>query len=159
MILASRLTYSFVITSVRSQILCFLHLSRLRQCLDQEFASLAPRLAFEYNIERIIHDFILFAVFIGNDYLPHLPGLHTRRDGLELLIDVYKRALLRVGGYINDAGDINLRRLQVLVDKLSKLERESFRLFRDQLILQSQNLHRSRGKSGNSSVRSGLCSI
>ena len=68
-----------------------LHLSMLREYLDIEFKSLFTddTLSFEYDPERIIDDFILLAVMIGNDFTPHLPALHihanTRIWNLDLL--------------------------------------------------------------------------
>ncbi|KIK38056.1 hypothetical protein CY34DRAFT_15276 [Suillus luteus UH-Slu-Lm8-n1] len=44
--------------------------------------------------ERVIDDFIPLAVFVGNDFLPNLPDLHIRENGLdERLFDVYKKVL------------------------------------------------------------------
>ena len=54
-------------------------------------------LPFDYNLERIIDDFILLAVFVGNDFLPNLPDLHIHENGLEKLFDVYKRVLPKAG--------------------------------------------------------------
>ncbi len=54
-------------------------------------------LSFDYNLERIIDDFIVLAVFIGNDFLPHLPDLHIHENGLERLFDVYMKVLPSLG--------------------------------------------------------------
>jgi 5'-3' exoribonuclease 1 len=40
---------------------------------------------FQYILERVIDDFILLAVFVGNDLLPNLPDLHIHENGLERL--------------------------------------------------------------------------
>ncbi|KAF5334844.1 hypothetical protein D9758_014281 [Tetrapyrgos nigripes] len=103
-----------------------LHLCLLREYLDLEFHSLAETLSFPYSLERIIDDFVLLAVFVGNDFLPHLPDLHIHEHGLERLFEVYKKALVRMEGYINDAGTINLERLQVVLQEMGAWEREVF---------------------------------
>ena len=41
--------------------------------------------------------FIALAVFIGNDFLPHLPDLHIQEHGLEKLFDVYMKVLPSLG--------------------------------------------------------------
>ncbi|KAF7374113.1 5'-3' exoribonuclease 1 [Mycena sanguinolenta] len=101
-----------------------LHLSLMREYLDLEFASIGPALSFPYSLERIIDDFILLAVFVGNDFLPNLPDLHIHENGLERLFEVYKAVLPRLGGYINDGGVIERGRLQVVLDEMAKWEEE-----------------------------------
>ncbi len=74
-----------------------LHLTLMREYLDLEFHDIEPVLPFEYSLEHIIDDFILLAVFVGNDFLPNLPDLHIHENGLEKLFDVYKKALPSLG--------------------------------------------------------------
>ena len=65
----------------------------MREYLDLEFRDIEPVLRFSYSLERVIDDFILLAVFVGNDFLPNLPDLHIHMNGLEKLFDVYKKVL------------------------------------------------------------------
>ena len=74
-----------------------LQLSLLREYLDLEFRDVGRLLPFDYNLERIIDDFIVLAVFIGNDFLPHLPDLHIHENGLEQLFEVYMKVLPSLG--------------------------------------------------------------
>jgi len=69
----------------------------MREYLDLEFHDIEPILPFPYNLERVIDDFILLAVFVGNDFLPNLPDLHIHENGLERLFDVYKKVLPGLG--------------------------------------------------------------
>ncbi|KAG9109509.1 hypothetical protein FRC07_008294, partial [Ceratobasidium sp. 392] len=94
--------------------------------LDHEFSSLASTLPFPYDLERIIDDFVLIAVFIGNDFLPHLPDLHIHENALERLFDIYKGVLPKAGGYLNEGGEINRGRLQLVLDELATYEVEVF---------------------------------
>ncbi|KAI0671842.1 exonuclease II [Trametes maxima] len=103
-----------------------LHLTLMREYLDLEFHDIEPVLPFSYSLERIIDDFILLAVFVGNDFLPNLPDLHIHENGLEKLFDVYKRSLPSLDGYINENGVINTKRLQVILDEMAEWEREIF---------------------------------
>ena len=48
---------------------------------------------FDYDLERIIDDFILLSVFVGNDFLPHLPNLHINEGAMEEIWNIYKRVL------------------------------------------------------------------
>lgn len=77
-----------------------MHLSLFREYLDLEFQSLnqlSPPLPFAYDLERIIDDFILLNIFVGNDFLPHLPGLHINDGALGRLFEIYKEILPRAG--------------------------------------------------------------
>ncbi|TRM64823.1 exonuclease II [Schizophyllum amplum] len=103
-----------------------LHLSLMREYLDLEFHDIHSLLPFEYNLERIIDDFVLLAVFVGNDFLPNLPDLHIHENGLERLFDVYKKVLPGLDGYINESGTINTKRLQVVLNEMKEWEREMF---------------------------------
>ena len=121
-----------------------LHLSLLREYLDLEFRDVGSTLPFDYNLERVIDDFIVLAVFIGNDFLPHLPDLHIHDNGLERLFEVYMKVLpslgnsftytlsfqltvvLVIGGYLNEAGVIDTKRLQVILDEMVEWDKEVF---------------------------------
>lgn len=74
-----------------------MHLSLLREYLDLEFHEVQHVIPFTYNLERVIDDFILLAVFVGNDFLPNLPDLHIHENGLERLFEVYKKVLPSMG--------------------------------------------------------------
>ncbi|KAK7006346.1 exoribonuclease 1 [Favolaschia claudopus] len=99
-----------------------LHLSLMREYLDLEFHSLVPTLPFDYSLERIIDDFVLLAVFVGNDFLPNLPDLHIHDNALERLFEIYKNVLPGLGGYVNEGGVVSMGRLQVVLDEMAKWE-------------------------------------
>jgi 5'-3' exoribonuclease 1 len=120
------------ICSLGSQTFYLLHLSLMREYLNLEFRETEPVLPFHYSLERVIDDFVLLAVFVGNDFLPNLPDLHIHENGLERLFDVYKKVLPSLGGclyatyhrsnwlmvsspdgYMHESGTINMKRLQV----------------------------------------------
>ena len=105
-----------------------MHLCIVREYLELEFQELRPDgvLGFEYDMERIIDDFILMAFFVGNDFLPNLPNLHINEGALALMFQKYKEVLPRLGGYINEHGVINLERLESLLEELSEVEHRFF---------------------------------
>ena len=47
----------------------------LREYLELEFRN--PSLPFPYDVERVIDDFVLFCMLIGNDFLPGMPLLSS----------------------------------------------------------------------------------
>ena len=91
------LRLTFARSSLEAINFYLLHLSLMREYLDLEFRDIEPTLPFDYSLERVIDDFILLAVFVGNDFLPNLPDLHIHENGLERLFDVYKKILPSLG--------------------------------------------------------------
>ncbi len=101
----------------------------VREYLGFEFASLETLLPFKYDFEKILDDFILMSFFVGNDFLPHLPGLHVNEGGLALLFDIYKTILPKCKGYLNNNGHINVEYCQLFFAQLEGLEMEEFHSF------------------------------
>ena len=68
---------------------CLWKLKLQGEYLDIEFAPhFEPKS--RYDLERVIDDFILFCVLVGNDFLPCLPFAEIGQHGLEDLFRVYK---------------------------------------------------------------------
>lgn len=104
-----------------------MHLSLLREYLDMEFKPLQQSLSFEYNLERILDDFILLALFVGNDFLPNLPGLHINEGALGLMFNLYKKVLPQFNGYLQDGGNVDLSKVQLILNELAEtVEKEAF---------------------------------
>ncbi|KAG5978787.1 hypothetical protein E4U55_005942 [Claviceps digitariae] len=105
-----------------------LHLCIVREYLEMEFQDLHQdgALTFSFDLERIIDDFILMAFFVGNDFLPNLPGLHINEGALANMFRIYKTVLPNCDGYINENGVINMPRLDKLLTELNNLELLSF---------------------------------
>ncbi|KAF6767357.1 putative 5-3 exonuclease [Kalmanozyma brasiliensis GHG001] len=112
--------------SLESQNFFLLHLSLFREYLDLEFQDLRSSLPFPYEFERIIDDFILLNIFVGNDFLPHLPGLHINEGAMDLLFNIYKQILPVAGGYLNESGTLRTDRLELVLSELCNFEMEQF---------------------------------
>ncbi|KAI8904042.1 phosphodiesterase/alkaline phosphatase D [Gorgonomyces haynaldii] len=104
-----------------------LHLSLFREYLDLEFSTIRESLDFEYDFERIVDDFILMSFFVGNDFLPHLPGLDIVDGALAKMFDIYKELLPSFGGYINNNGQMDLNRCELFLNRLGDIELEKFK--------------------------------
>lgn len=69
----------------------------MREYLNLEFNDVQPILPSDYNLEHIIDDFILLAVFVGNDLSPNIPNSHIHETGLERLFEIYRKVLPSLG--------------------------------------------------------------
>ncbi|XP_050557278.1 5'-3' exoribonuclease 1 isoform X1 [Spodoptera frugiperda] len=103
-----------------------LHLSLLREYLEQEFISIKDGLPFQYDLEKIVDDWVLMGFLVGNDFIPNLPNMHISNDALPVLYNTYMKVLPTLDGYINEAGDLNLRRFEVFMQELAKIDMEKF---------------------------------
>lgn len=107
-----------------------MHLCIVREYLELEFQDLkadgATALSFPFNMEQVIDDFILMAFFVGNDFLPNLPRIHINEGALAMMFRTYKKVLPKCDGFINEGGVMNLKRLGLLLEELSK---EEYRFF------------------------------
>lgn len=103
-----------------------LHLSLLREYLEQEFITIKDNLPFEYDLEKLVDDWVLMGFLVGNDFIPHLPHMHIGNDALPILYSTYMKVLPTLDGYINEAGDLNLGRFEIFMQELAKLDKEKF---------------------------------
>ena len=101
------------------------HISTLREYLILDMGNTAVEPSFKIDPERLIDDFILLCFFCGNDFLPHMPTLEIREGALNLLISVYQHTMPKIG-HLSKGEHINMRRMEVFVDKVSMCEQAIF---------------------------------
>lgn len=83
---------------VESENFYLMNLSLLREDLHKEFFPvLCNSIKFKYDLEKIIDDFILLALFVGNDFIPRLPKFEISDETFGLLFESYKRILVKSG--------------------------------------------------------------
>lgn len=103
-----------------------MYLGLMREYLELEFQSIKNNLPFAFDFERVLDDFVLLSLFVGNDFLPHLPHLHINENALGLLFDAYKRTLPSLSGYLNDCGRIDLAGIGRVLASMESFERQQF---------------------------------
>ena len=99
----------------------------LREYFQLEYVQLAPKLRMQFNLERVIDDFVFFCFFIGNDFLPSLSALDISEGSLDSLIDLYKELLPKMSDYITEAGKIHWDRAEPFIKMLGDHEHDSFK--------------------------------
>jgi len=101
-----------------------LHVSLLREYLDMEFMP-SGGAKFDYDLDRVIDDFILFCVLVGNDFLPSLPYAEISESGLDDLFRVYKDHLVSASSspwLTKNCGEVDFKQLQKFMKKYGELE-------------------------------------
>jgi 5'-3' exonuclease len=118
-----------IVTDPDDQKFHLTHISLLREYLELDFNCLKDKLPFKFDLERIIDDFVLLTFFVGNDFLPHLPGLDIAEGSLNLIFQFYKELLPTMPDYLTFGGKVNWDSLQILFKKLAQHERSLFDIF------------------------------
>ena len=103
----------------------FFLISVLREYLELEFYEIKEKLKFEFNMERIIDDFIFLCFFIGNDFLPNLYSFSIETNAMDYLFEFYKDCLPELEGYITEQGKIDFSRAKKIFNLLAKKELHS----------------------------------
>ncbi|KAK6618305.1 5'-3' exoribonuclease 2 [Polyplax serrata] len=126
----------------------FVRLSVLREYLEKEL--MMPGLPFKYDFERVIDDWVFMCFFVGNDFLPHLPSLEIREGAIDRLVNLYKDCVYKTGGFVTDSGDVNLNRVQLILNELGKVEDEIFKnRHQTELDFKQRNANRKRAELQN----------
>lgn len=103
----------------------WLHVSVLREYLAAELY--VPRQPFPFDLERALDDWVFMCFFVGNDFLPHLPSLDIRENGIDTLIAIWRDNIPLMDGYVTKDGHVDLKRTQLILQGLAKQEDGIFR--------------------------------
>lgn len=103
----------------------WLHVSVLREYLAAELY--VPQQGFPFDLERALDDWVFMCFFVGNDFLPHLPSLDIRENGIDTLIAIWRDNLPAMGGYLTQDGHVEFRKAQLIMQGLAKQEDAIFR--------------------------------
>lgn len=93
----------------------------MREYFEYEFREVASKIK-NYNIYRIIDDFILIMMFVGNDFLPKLFCFGIREGHLNDLLEKYKEYLGKRDDFINDSGKIDWKNVENLLSIAKEFE-------------------------------------
>lgn len=103
----------------------WLHVGILREYLEAELT--VPNQGFRFDLERALDDWVFMCFFVGNDFLPHLPSLDIRENGIDTLIAIWRDNIPSMGGYVTKDGHVDLDRAQCILSGLAKQESAIFK--------------------------------
>jgi len=107
----------------------------IRLFAEQLFKKYAPNC----NMKNFINDFIFLSMFVGNDFIPHLPGFYDLETVLPLILETRKKLN---DNYIIENNNINWNNLKIFLSKLNKyaiklisaLSIDSNNVFQDKIV-------------------------
>ena len=133
----------------------WLHVSALREYLAAELY--VPQQPFSFDLERALDDWVFMCFFVGNDFLPHLPSLDIRENGIDTLIAIWRDNIPAMQGYLTKDGHVDLERCQFILDGLAKQEDTIFRRRKETEERKDANAKRRKieqeNRNGNGSTR------
>lgn len=103
----------------------WLHTNILREYLAVEMDT--PKRQFKYDLERSLDDWVFMCFFVGNDFLPHLPSLEIRDQGIDLLISIWRDLAADMDDYVTKDGFADMRRVQQILSALASREAGIFK--------------------------------
>ncbi|KAH9825972.1 5'-3' exoribonuclease 2 [Teratosphaeria destructans] len=118
----------------------WLHVSILREYLAVELS--VPDQPFQFNLERALDDWVFMCFFVGNDFLPHLPSLDIREDGIDTLIAIWRDNIPTMGGYVTKDGHVDLARAQLILEGLAQQESAIFQRRRETEVRKEESARR-----------------
>ena len=69
------------------------------------------------------NDFIIICYFLGNDFIPHLPSIDIKKDGIDILLNAYTDMMLFTNErLIDDKLNLNLTSLKIFIKSLANIE-------------------------------------
>lgn len=80
----------------------------------------------DFDLETAINDFVFMCFTVGNDFLPHIPGIEIIEGGIDFMLDVYKKVGETYGHItrcVNNRIMFNKKALEIFMGTVSQYEK------------------------------------
>lgn len=129
----------------------WLHINVLREYLGVEMDTEGRK--FPYDLERALDDWVFMCFFVGNDFLPHLPSLEIRDQGIDLLTKIWRDLVPQFDDYVTKEGFPDMKAVQKILNALAAEEAGIFRKRKEISDRQAANRKRYQNNNQNSNKR------
>lgn len=118
----------------------FVSIVETKKCINEQIKNLLNKkmennfgyLDINYENNDFTNDFIVLCYLLGNDFIPNIPSIDIRNDGLNLLLDVYIDIFLTLGFGITEKTSneilINNVFFDMYIERLAKFEDYYFKV-------------------------------
>lgn len=76
-----------------------------------------------YNPRLAVNDFVFMCFTVGNDFLPHIPGMEIVEGGIDMMLDVYRQTCRSYGHLTDDKSRFCPSSVRVFLGTLSQYEK------------------------------------
>ena len=85
-------------------------------------SKLSTTISNDFKDKNRIKDYIFLCFLLGNDFMPHMPSINIRTDGIDVLLNYYKEYIVKKNIYLVSNNKIVWKNFKILIEKLSEEE-------------------------------------
>ena len=111
------------------QALCYVSIDNTIETLNNFILSKLDESYYD-KLTNFKNDFIFICYFLGNDFIPHIPSIDIKKEGMDIIINAYIHSLERTGEYIIENPQkltINKTTFKLFLCFLSDVEQQYFK--------------------------------
>ena len=101
----------------------YLSIDIMKECMANQYKTFLGQFC---EIDNIIRDYIFLCFLLGNDFIPNIPSLIIKFDGLDTLLNIYFNSFSNMKKYLVTNDVINNDFLLEIFKQLNNIEEASF---------------------------------